>query len=512
MYVIGCIVLLFTVLGFSQNLLNNPGFESWSNGLPDSWDVDTGVFLHQEVTIVHGGEFSVRESLITQNQEEADLFQGPFSVEANREYTFSIWVFDDDPAGRLRHGIQWFPTGSDWGTHFSQDSTFWQKLTLTVISPPEAESALALIRAYDTPATWDGDAILYVDDGVVETSVVQPPVILRIWHLPVNPDSQIGVEAYGYVSDDGTIIADTLFYGVNDLDDPLGIPHAVVYNDTFRYTLPGQPGGDTVFYYMKFTDDDDQVSFSDTAAYFVGDLMIYINEVLYDTPGSDAGCFIELHGVGSTELNDVSLVGVRGSSGSEYNEIGLSGYTIPNDGFFVIAQDTTVPNSDLVTSAANLQNGPDNLELRFHGITVDALGYGELDGWYFTGEWKPAIDVPAGHSLGRYPNGFDSDDNSFDFHDYSETSPGIPNPDIGVQCRTDRAKRTLHLPNPVRSGSDLKMLFSNSNYFPIIVYNSIGQLVHRMKTPNENLELLPGIYFIKSSALKEVCYKIIVVQ
>lgn len=506
------VVLCFTALGYSQNLLGNPGFEEWSGGIPDAWLSDSGILLYQEQNVVHGGSFSARESLFTQNQEQSDLTQGFFNVQANREYTFSLWVFDDDPAGRIRHGIQWFPDGSVWNAQYSQDSAGWQQLTLTEISPADAESALVLIRAYDNPSTWDGDAILYVDDVSFEPSVVQPPVIIRAWHIPVNPETLAPVSAYGYVCDDGMIVADTLFYGVNGLENPQAIANATAGNDTFRFTIPGHMRGDTIFYFMKFVDNDNQNAFSDTFAYYVDDLSITINEVLYDTPGVDSGCFIELQGSGGSELDAFSLVGIRGSSGTVYVEIDLSGYVIPGDGLFVIAQDAGVPNHDLVTPDVNLQNGPDNIELRFHGITIDALGYGDLDGWHFTGEWLPASDVPAAHSLGRFPNGFDSDNNSTDFHDYIAVSPGVPNPEIGIGSSPSRAIQPRPFSNPVRSGIILKTILADKTSYPIVIYSVAGQAVDVVASPDEALDLASGIYFVRCRGERESGMKVVVLE
>ena len=110
---------------------------------------------------------------------------------------------------------------------------------------------------------------------------------------------------------------------------------------------------------------------------------IVINEVLYDPIGTDVGCFTELKGSPGTSLDGYTLVGINGVGGSEYATITLSGYTIPDDGYFVVAQDNTVANYDMINTLANWQNANsggtgegDNVVLRHNGTTVDALGYG----------------------------------------------------------------------------------------------------------------------------------------
>jgi hypothetical protein len=160
-------ILLFffiIVLGTSQNLLQNPGFEAWSGGMPDYWQKDDSIAILQEDVTVYGGAVSARESLFTQEQTEADFFQS-IPVQPNTQYSYTIWVYDNDDAGRVRQAIYWVPTGSDWSGYYSEDSAGWQLLELTVTSPSNAESADVLIRAYDVAANWDGDAVFYIDDA-----------------------------------------------------------------------------------------------------------------------------------------------------------------------------------------------------------------------------------------------------------------------------------------------------------------------------------------------------------
>jgi len=153
---------------------------------------------------------------------------------------------------------------------------------------------------------------------------------------------------------------------------------------------------------------------------------LVINEVFYDSSGADSGCFIELMGTPGLSLDGYYLSGVNGGGGKQYCMIDLTGYTIPQDGFFVIAQDDSVPNGDLINPAADLQNGPDNLELWFEEEKVDSVGYGDFSEAEFTGEGFPTLDL-AGYSIGRRPDGMDTSDNSIDFVGLAVPSPGLPN-------------------------------------------------------------------------------------
>uniref|UniRef100_A0A7C6EIP7 T9SS type A sorting domain-containing protein n=1 Tax=candidate division WOR-3 bacterium TaxID=2052148 RepID=A0A7C6EIP7_UNCW3 len=506
--------MIIISLSFSQNLLPNPGFENWTGGMPDNWFKDDSILVYQEDVIVHSGNFSVKDSLITQTQDIADFISARFAVTANTQYTFSIWVYDNDPAGRLRQAIAW-KVGTNWSNTYSNtysgNSPNWQQLVLTAVSPSGAESAYVFIRAYDSAQAWDSGAVFYLDDASFAPPPTQAPVIVRVWHTPTNPDAGTQTNVYAKVSDDGTINADTLFYGINNLSAPVKISHSAIVNDTFRFQIPGQSAGDTVFYYLKFTDNDNLTTFSDTYSFYVGKLNIYINEVYYDPPGTDSGSYIELFGSPNLSLNGFRLVGVNGNGGAPYATIDLTGYSIPQDGFFVVAQNSWVPNADLVDPNADLQNGPDNLELRFNNIIIDALGYGVLDGWVFTGEWLPAPDVVSGHCLGRYPDGDDTDNNLVDFNDYDTLTPGLPNPILGIVENTNNTVKNIRVKNPVLSRMRFSEIMDNLST-PFSIYNITGQVVKRFKDKNERINLRSGVYFIRTEENKQNIYKIVVIE
>lgn len=153
---------------------------------------------------------------------------------------------------------------------------------------------------------------------------------------------------------------------------------------------------------------------------------VVINEVLYDPPGKDAGCFVELMGTPGLSLDDYFLTGVNGSGGKQYNLIDLSGHKIPPDGYFVVAQDESVPDADMIDSKVDFQNGPDNIELWHGDKKMDSVGYGDFSEDVFTGEGEPTFDL-SGYSIGRRPDGSDTDNNSIDFVGLPLISPGAPN-------------------------------------------------------------------------------------
>ncbi len=154
---------------------------------------------------------------------------------------------------------------------------------------------------------------------------------------------------------------------------------------------------------------------------------VWINEIMYDTPGTDTCTFVELQGIPGTSLDSFYLIGIDGGTGTEYARIDLSGYSIPADSYFVVAESTAVANYDLVDALVDFQNGPDNVILLYDsaGIqdTIDALCYG--DATYIMGVGDPANDVTG--PLCRYTASVNN--NYLDFAYEGTATPGVANAD-----------------------------------------------------------------------------------
>ena len=170
---------------------------------------------------------------------------------------------------------------------------------------------------------------------------------------------------------------------------------------------------------------------------------IKINEIYINPPGTDMGCYVELYFPGGISLDGYSLVGVNGNGGSDYQQVDLSGYAIPADGFFVLAQDSSVAEADLVDTNANYQNGPDSIQLRHGSDVVDAIGYGDFASAVFAGEGDPAPAYFTGeHSHSRYPDGQDSDNNMNDFTSGELTAGSANIPESAQPTNTATASPT----------------------------------------------------------------------
>jgi len=155
---------------------------------------------------------------------------------------------------------------------------------------------------------------------------------------------------------------------------------------------------------------------------------LVISEVLYNAVGFDNDVFIELHGPPGESLTGYSLVAINGANGEEYATIALAGW-LDSAGYYVVAHPLAGGEigdaADQLTLDADLQNGPDNVQLRLGPVLVDALGYGEFGADdTFVGEGAPAPEVEAGSSLARDGDHHDTGDNAADFHEETLTTPG----------------------------------------------------------------------------------------
>ena len=166
----------------AQNLLTNPGFETWvDNGVPgppDDWNLSgTSMSAEKDSLVIHGGTYSTKITWTTTSTRY--LRQQGIAVDSGVNYVFSFWVFDNDQYGRARVTVRWFNSGGDFISGFygdySVDSPDWQQLTTgSLEAPATAVTADVEIRVYDV--SWLGTASVYADDAVFEISTTPPAI------------------------------------------------------------------------------------------------------------------------------------------------------------------------------------------------------------------------------------------------------------------------------------------------------------------------------------------------
>ena len=188
---------------------------------------------------------------------------------------------------------------------------------------------------------------------------------------------------------------------------------------------------------------------------------VVINEVLYDPDGKDGGLeFVELHnrGTGAVCLGGWRLESGNGAGPGRWTLEWTGGArdSIAPGGFFVIGEEMVEPEPEAVADL-DLQNGPDACRLVSPEGARDLVGWGDhtYDEYY---EGEPAAEAGSGRSLGRDPDGVDTDVNAQDFADLAPSPSGFNRP----PCDLALAKAGRSRYTPLTSAEiDLACLIRN---------------------------------------------------
>jgi len=166
-----------------------------------------------------------------------------------------------------------------------------------------------------------------------------------------------------------------------------------------------------------------------------------INEIDYDQPSTDTMEFVEITTKsGAVDLSKYKLELINGANGELYGTValdaGLASNKLDAGGHLVIGSQAVlatlspdVPAIPFAASTNNIQNGgPDGMRIvtKIGGAAADGVAYeGTMPG---IGEGGPGpYDSSSSEaSIGRCPDGHDSDDNALDF-DVLTPTPGAPN-------------------------------------------------------------------------------------
>jgi predicted extracellular nuclease len=168
-----------------------------------------------------------------------------------------------------------------------------------------------------------------------------------------------------------------------------------------------------------------------TACSEPAEVVLLVNEIDYDQPGTDASEFVEIKnaGTGAVNLDAYALVLVNGTGTTVYQTIDLPPVLLAAGDYFVVcASAAATPECDLdVAPDTNLvQNGaPDAVAVVLGATVLDTVSYeGDTGAPYTEGSGVGLEDSGAANfiSIGRFPDGADTGVNNVDL------SPGCITP------------------------------------------------------------------------------------
>ena len=149
----------------AQNLVQNPGFESWTDGKPDSWGV-TAIQISQSSEFAHSGTYSI--GLIGPASGSNSIGANDIPVVAGKVYVYSGWYLDNGSNARFRYWGQWrtdsalLNDAGLQGATYSTDSPQWVKFSVEATAPATATVARLSLRTYAENSA--GGSYIYFDD------------------------------------------------------------------------------------------------------------------------------------------------------------------------------------------------------------------------------------------------------------------------------------------------------------------------------------------------------------
>ncbi len=167
-----CVLFFSGASVMSQNLLVNPSFEDWDEGLPVGWLSETQVEVTQETDPVHDGMYSVGLEALTGNNRGIHQV---VPVTAGEMYEYSVYLYGASEDRSLGIFIGWLNSDnqhiSGVGPAYNDDYGFFELVsTGEVEAPAEAAFARVRIRAYANESFCG-----YSDMAMFAPSGTQPP-------------------------------------------------------------------------------------------------------------------------------------------------------------------------------------------------------------------------------------------------------------------------------------------------------------------------------------------------
>jgi hypothetical protein len=180
-YLLGLIIAVFAlplITNGQENLVKNPGFESWDDeNTPTDWNKYENI--SQCSTVVYSGNYSAAQTSASSSKR---LRQNVPGVVPGTEYTVSFWYLDNDPHAKCRIWSYWLDeSGSTMDADadklrpstYTTDNPDWQQFVVQVTAPEGAAKLRFEVRTYKEGGNTGG--VVYFDDFYLGTEVIVLP-------------------------------------------------------------------------------------------------------------------------------------------------------------------------------------------------------------------------------------------------------------------------------------------------------------------------------------------------
>ncbi len=409
------VLFAFLSLGINAQTLNN-------------WTIATAdVTVEQETDATYVSEGTYAAKVTWTSTSNQDVNSDAFNVTGDASYTYSLDVYDNTDAGRVRMVLVFDDGTYVYSNVYSEDQASVQTLTITGTVPTSATTAFIRLRFYDESAGWAGSATVWVDNanyneggsnlvtnGGFESWAAAPtgPVISDIAATPWSPTSSETVNVSATITDDVSVAGATLYWSltspVTNADNSITMTASGdVY--TTSAAIPAQTDGTIVYYIIGAVDNDLNVETSDEQSYTVVDPVAHtISEIQTpdDISVSDASPYtdekITTTGIvyatasygyyiqdGDGAWNGI-LVYDNQNTPAQGDEVTISGFVkeyynlteiSPVSAFAVNSSGNTLPSATVVTTAdaANEDYEGVLVQVRGASCTNEDAGYGQWE-------------------------------------------------------------------------------------------------------------------------------------
>ncbi|HPQ67093.1 MAG TPA: hypothetical protein PLI51_10240, partial [bacterium] len=150
------------------NLLSNGGFEDWTGGSPDDWDLESpaSASVAEASSPVHSGASSAALTTIgAPGYYGKGIYQSVYTVAPGDRFLFSVWVYSIEDSGMGISGNWWDGSSADyWSTVRAAGSGEWEKLELiTGPAPSGVVNLRVMVRGFRESVLCG-----YADDASLE--------------------------------------------------------------------------------------------------------------------------------------------------------------------------------------------------------------------------------------------------------------------------------------------------------------------------------------------------------